>query len=211
MPTELLFDANTVAALLSAVAAAASAVAAFWSARAADHALQIQIEPSISIEFDNEVGTPRDRRLAVVTNESSCHIADLFIRVNIHPDPSNVTVMKTVASHDFRRWWRRKWAAGTKDELDCDLWFKHARDTIPLVSAENEKVTAGIVILEVSCRRAADRRKFDFAYVYRVTPDNHGRYFALPIKGQNPADAPKRMIIHSIHSKDSETERPNPQ
>ena len=101
---------------LSAIAATASATAAFASlyvsvrlAELTSRALQVQIEPSISVEFDHKVGVERSR-IAVVENLSACDLYDLTVRVSnvsafeeadggIRP-----TVLKSVGVHDLQIW-----------------------------------------------------------------------------------------------------------
>ena len=63
MENSLVTNAAIIAAITSACAAAASAVAAFWSAKVTKRLLQVQIKPSISVAFDNNV---KERRSIVM-------------------------------------------------------------------------------------------------------------------------------------------------
>lgn len=167
---------------------------------------QLQIEPSIAVAFDNNVGMP-GKRTAVVTNESGCDITDLTLSVSIPAEVKTTdetiegSVMKHVATHELNRrsWrtlWQRRWTPGASAQVDCEAWFIHAREILTLSAlTTEEKTLRGTVILDVSCRRVADKRKFRAFYVYRVMLLDNQHFMALPIEGENPADAGKRLIL----------------
>jgi len=169
--------------------------------------LQVQIAPSISVDFDNSLGAGHEERQAVVANESGCDVTDLVIRVCIPGDfresrsAEEASVMKCVENYDLvdrtpKTFWRRKWAPGMAAKIACTRWFTHAREILALPGlSREEKAIRSTVVLEISCRRAADKRKFEFVYVYRVMLTDDWRYFVIPIQGDNPADAGKRMIL----------------
>lgn len=201
--------------LTSAVAATASAIAAFASvfisirlATLTRLTLQVQIEPSVSIDFDHKVGTDRER-MATVVNERACDVYDLHLRVSIVSDFDETkdgirpTVYKLVGDHDLQRWivprvWRRRFSVGGKIEVDSDSWFTHAREVLSVASlTPAERTARGMVMINVACRRAADNRRFNFEYVY-VVQGPVGRLIAFPCAGSNPADAEHRLIVRPV-------------
>jgi hypothetical protein len=195
-----------VSAVASATAAIASSFTSIWLAKLAGRTLQVQIEPSVSVDFDHDVSSGR-RRIAFVVNDSACDIQDVSLRVSIpcafeeEDGALKSTVLKCVGYHDLQRWiiprlWRSKFRAGARAEIDSDSWFAHAREVVTLASLpEEERAMRGFVILDVTCRRAADNRRFKFEYIYRVHVTDNWQYVALPYSGSNPADSEYRIIV----------------
>ena len=186
-------------AVASAIAAAASAVAAFWSARTSVRAMQLQMQPSISIAFDSAIESRDPDRKAVVMNESACPVIDLHIEVT-NPADSDPRVMKVVGSYDLRRWRipkqiQRPIRRSERIEVDCDEWFVHAREIIFIKGIpDEEKARRCQIIIETRCRRAADQKPFRFTYVYQVMTVSD-RTMAMPVHSDNPADEGKQLIL----------------
>jgi hypothetical protein len=200
---------------MSAIAAAASAIAAFasvfasaWIAALTRRILQIQIVPSVSIDFDHKVGSDR-QRTATIVNESACDLYDLSVSVCIATDFEEVnggvrpTVHKLVERYDLQRWiipkvLRGRFKCGAKVQVDSDSWFTHAREVLSLPNlTAAERTARGLVEIDISCRRTADNRRFDSKYTYIVQRSN-GKLFALPFDRSNPADIDKRIILKPI-------------
>jgi hypothetical protein len=201
--------------LLSAAAATASAIAAFASlftsvrlAALTSRSLEVQIEPSISVDFDHKVTSDRER-MATVVNASACPLIDLSLRVSIvsafeeSDQGIRPTVSKLVGNHDLQLWlipglWRRCFRAGRKVKVDSDSWFTHAREVLSLPNlTATERTARGMVVIDIGCRRAADNRRFNFQYLY-VVRKTGGHLIALPCGGLNPADADYKIIVKPV-------------
>jgi hypothetical protein len=199
---------SAIAAAASAIAAVASVLASAWLAALTRRMLQIQIVPSISIDFDHEVGSER-QRVATIVNESACDLYDLSVRVRIAADFEEVnggvrpTVYKLVERYDLQRWiipkvLRRRFKCGAKAQVDSDSWFTHAREVLSLPNLKAAERTArGLVEIDISCRRTADNRRFDSKYAY-IVQRSKGKLFALPCDRSNPADVDKCLILKPI-------------
>jgi len=203
-------------ALASAVAATASAIAAFASffasvrlANLMNRTLQVQIQPSVSIDFDHEVGADRER-MATVENMNACDLYDLYVRVSIVAAFEEVdgeitpTVLRSVGKHDLQHWiiprlWRRRFGVGEKVKLDSDSWFTHAREVLSLPNlTAAERAARGTVIIDIACRRAADNRRFDFQYAY-IVRKIAGSLHAWPaVDSKNPANADRKIIVRPV-------------
>ena len=150
---------SAASAAASAVAAIASAFTSIWLAKMARRTLHVQIEPSISIDFDHDASGKR-RKIAYVINDGACDLKDVYLQVSI-PDAfeekdgtMTPMIFKSVGNHDLQLWiiprlWHRNFKSGVRVEVDSDSWFTHAREVLALTSLpEEQRAMRGFVILD---------------------------------------------------------------
>lgn len=195
-----------VSSVASAAAAIASAFTSVWLARLASRTLQVQITPSVGIDFDHNASSDR-RGEAAVINDGACDLREVHVQVSIpaafeeEEGALKSTVMKCVGSYDVDRWiiprvWHRWFKPGERVEIDSADWFTHAREVLSVENLPtNERAMRSLVAIDVTCRRAADNRKFAFKYDYRVHVTDDWKYIALPFSGSNPVDAGSQIIL----------------
>lgn len=191
--------AEALPASMSAMAALASALAAFWSAKVARQGVHLHIKPVISIEFDGNVQNVTPSRRAVITNESGCPVLDLQVEVS-HPADSDPRVFKLAGRYDLRRWLIRHrkqlaFGQGSRAEVECDDWFRHAREIIFVKGIPEEEIARRCqVFIEIKCKRESDRKTFRFTYIYQVVSAGDA-LSAISIAGNNPAEEGKHIVL----------------